>query len=154
MPRAAAESPLVSWTSRSLSVFGKQVRRVRDEALPAKTRLIAFVVALDAFGWRTNQDAGRVLDRLGSALGFDRERPPSVVQALEAVAVMERQRNTYVEHERGFTRRRIREKARGQRTVSVTDRQRWLSRSDYAAVPPKTRVAWGLPPGVPARRSS
>jgi hypothetical protein len=127
-----------------LSPFGKQVRRVRSEALPEKTRLIAFILALDAFGRRTNQDAGAVLDRLGAALAFNRTQRPSIAQALAAVDVLERERNTHVEHWRGFARRRVREKARGQQHVSEADRERWASRAGCAPVPLSVREAWGL----------
>ena len=112
-----------------MSFARKRARRVRDESLPEKTRLLAFVVALDAFGLRTNQDAGLVLDRLGAAFGFDRSRRPTIPQALGAVAVLEREWNIHIEHERGFARRRMREKARGQKRVSDADRERWISRA-------------------------
>lgn len=154
LPRFAGEPHSVSCTSRPLSFFGKQVRRVRNETLPDKTRLIALVVTLNAFGYRTNQDAGAVLDRLGEGVGFDRSRRPSVDQALEAVAMMERERNAHVEHERGFARRRVREKARGRRQTARSDRQQWLCHSSYESVPGEVRAAWSLLPNRIARRSS
>lgn len=131
-----------------MSFFDKQTRRVRNEALPERTRLVAFVVALNAFGQRTNQDAGAVLDGLGAEPGFDRTRRPSIAQALAAVATLERERNTHVERERGFARRRVQEKARGQRQVAKADRKRWASRARYEPVPLVVREAWALPPEV------
>ena len=125
-----------------MSVFGKQIRRVRDESLPETTRLIAFVVALNAFGLRTNRDSAETLDRLGDEFGFSRERPPSIAQALAAGVVLERERNTFVEAERGFARRRVREKARGRQRVSDADRERWISRERFEPVPRGVRDAW------------
>ena len=99
-----------------MSSFNYYARKARDPKINVWARLSALNSCIMRYCDLTHQRFPAVRERLILPLGVGRahqNKPPSEQQLWDVVAVLETERNIFLERLRAFDRRRIREKARG-----------------------------------------
>lgn len=104
--------------------FNYYARKVRDPLQPLSHRKSALSSCILRLGWLTGKRYLQVRACYASRYSLDQPDKLTEAQLVAALAAMERDRNSYLEHLRAFEKKRIREKMRGQRHPRKADTER------------------------------
>ena len=106
--------------------FNNFARKVRRRDLPLSHRRSALASSILRLCWLTGQPFGETKQRYNQGfhvnLGLGPLKIPTEEALLKAIAAVEVERNQFLEQLRAFERRRIRDKMRGKRQPSKSDR--------------------------------
>lgn len=103
--------------------FNYHARRVRDAGRPPWRRLSSLRACVSSYCWLTGARYRQMLEylELDHSLQVPRE-PPTDEFLRRKLDEVERERSWYLERLRGFERKRIRAKMRGNRQLSTAER--------------------------------
>jgi hypothetical protein len=103
--------------------FNWHARKVRDPRRSIAIQRSALGSCILSLRWLTGKRIPASLGRFAPLVGKGPNHPVTEQQLKDAVAVLERQRNHFLECLRAFERKRLRDKFRGKRVPSKADWQ-------------------------------
>ncbi len=98
--------------------FHTDARKVRKVDMPFTQRRAAFRSCIESYIWLINGKFNSTYTRFSNHFGLDTDVPNAADRLSQAMEALEKERNLFLEKLRLFDKKRIREKARGQRSPS------------------------------------